>query len=168
MRRVAINLVGVLIFSTARAEASGLRHTEKTFEFVAEAQLSEVAPLFGADKERVWAEGWAPHFLWPSPPADREGMVFTIDHDGRTGYWVNTAFDLDHGRIEYVYVVPEWLVTRITLALTPVDGNTRVRVTYERTALSPDANTQVDELASHDAASGPEWGAAVNAYLARR
>ncbi len=168
MRRILTGLMGALVLSAARADPAPPAHTERTFEFVAEAPMAVVAPLFGADKERVWAEDWAPVFVWPAAPADREGMVFTVDHEGKTGFWVNTAFDLDHGRIQYVYVVPERLVTRITLALTPVEAQTHVRVTYERTALSPAANAKVEALASHDAAAGPEWGAAVNAYLARR
>ncbi len=162
MRRV---LSGLLALSAAQA-GPALVHTERAFEFTANASMAVVAPLFGADRERVWAEGWSPRFVWPSAPQDREGMVFTVDHDGRTGYWINTAFDLRAGRIQYVYVVPERLVTRISLTLTPQVENTHVQVTYERTALSPDANAQVETLAASDAAAGPEWGKAVNGYLA--
>lgn len=165
MRRFLISLLSLLAFSSAKGET--LAHTERTFEFIATAPMVKVAPLFGADRERVWAEGWAPEFIWPSPVADREGMVFTVDHDGRKGIWINTAFDLDRGHIEYVYVVPERLVTRITLALTPQTAQTHVRVTYERTALASSFNRQVETLANHDAAAGPEWGKAINDYLAR-
>jgi hypothetical protein len=139
----------------------------QSFEFIAEAPLDVVAPLFGADRERVWAEAWAPCFVWPSPPADREGMVFTLDHDGRTAVWVNTGFDLAAGRFQYVYVIPERLVTRILIALTPHSHRTGVHVTYERTALAPEANDQVEELAAGDAVAGPEWAAAINGYLVR-
>lgn len=167
MRRVWTSILALLSLSAAGAAPApvALVHTDQQFRFSAAAPLDVVAPLFGADKERVWAKGWAPDFLWPATPADQDGMVFTTAFDDHTAIWVNTAFDLKAGHIQYVYLVPGKLVTRITLALQPQSDRTEVQVRYERTALSPDANGEVLSLSQKDAAAGPEWESSVNAAL---
>jgi hypothetical protein len=128
--------------------------------------MSEVAPLFGAEKERVWAPGWDPQFIHPVPTADREGMVFTVKHDHLKAAWVNTAFDLRAGRMQYVYVIPDALVTVITIQLTPQGNQTRVDVAYDRTALSAEADAHVRHMAEGDRSSGPDWEKQINGYLA--
>ena len=141
-------------------------HTEEKFAFTAHASIAEVAPLFGADKERVWAPGWNPKFVHPVPASDKEGMVFIVAHDHLKAAWVNTQFDLKNGRIQYVYVIPDALVTLITLQLKPDGDQTHVEVAYVRTALSVEADAHVRHMAEGDRSSGPEWEKQVNDYLA--
>lgn len=144
--------------------ASGeLLHMERTFEFVAQAPMHAVAPLFGADREQAWAPGWDPRFLWPS--GDREGMVFTVTGEYGTAVWINTAFDLEHGRIQYVYVLPSVMATLITLKLRPDGSQTHVTVVYSRTALDASSNESVRRLADQDAHAGPEWETQIDHYL---
>ena len=143
----------------------GRAHTEETFSFVANGPMERVAPLFGADKERMWAPGWSPEFIYPVPAADKEGMVFTVAHDHRHAAWVNTEFDLKNGRIQYAYVIPDALVTVITIRLTPRGDKTNVEVAYDRTALSAKADAHVQHLSEGDGKSGPEWAAQVNGWL---
>jgi hypothetical protein len=142
--------------------------TEETFTFIARGTVQEVAPLFGADKERLWAPGWNPEFIYPRRAADAPGMVFTVDkgYEDRS-VWVNTEFDLPNGRIQYAYTIPHVLLTVITLRLAPKGSDTKVEVKYERTALSPHADAQVQQLAQADRASGPEWEQQLNGYLAK-
>jgi hypothetical protein len=177
--------------SAGGAAATPLAHTEKQFEFVANAPMSVVAPLFGAWKEREWAPGWDPKFVWPAPASvqaaapsaataqssapsgaqlptvslDREGMVFTVKHGHTHAAWVNTAFDLANGKIQYAYVVPDAMVTLITLRLTPEGARTRVHVEYDRTALDADLNAHVLQMADADGNAGPEWEQQVNDCL---
>lgn len=153
-----------------RSNASGtdqpkVLHTLQTFSLVAKAPMQVVAPLLGADKERAWSPGWNPEFLWPTEPSDRPGMVFTVAHGHKTVVWVNTTFDLDRGRIQYVYVIPDIMVTLITLTVTPEGQQTRVAVEYARTALNPDANDLVQQQADKDATEGPEWEKQINDHL---
>ena len=143
-----------------------LWHTERTFEFTVNASIATVAPLFGADRERAWAPDWNPQFVWPAEVHDRQGMVFTVAHGHRTATWVNTCFDLQNGRVQYVYVLPEVLVTVITLRITPEGKRTHVAVAYDRTALNSEANEIVRKMAEDDGHSGPEWGGQINRYLA--
>jgi hypothetical protein len=147
---------------------AGRVHTEEKFAFTANGPMEQVAPLFGADKERVWAPHWDPQFVHPEPASDEQGMVFTVAHQHMRSAWVNTAFDPKNGRIQYVYMIPDALVTVITLNLTPQGQQTKVEVAYDRTALSPDADAHVRHMAEGDRGSGPEWEQQVNGYLAAR
>jgi len=143
-------------------------HTQETFSFIANAPMETVFPLFGAERERVWASHWNPQFVYPLPAADREGMVFTVAHDHLHAAWVNTLFDAKNGRIQYVYVIPDALITVIHLKLTPDGQKTRVDVQYDRTALSPDADAHVKHMADGDRKAGPEWEQQLNSYLAQQ
>ena len=140
-------------------------HTEEHFSFTAQAPIERVFPLFGADRERVWAPDWNPAFIRPNPAADQPGMVFTVAHYQFTSIWVNTAFDPQSGRVQYVYMIPDHLVTVITLSVKPEGQQTKVDATYERTSLQPEADAHVERMATQDRVSGPEWEKQINAYL---
>jgi hypothetical protein len=153
----------------APARAGGERaHCERSFEFMAQAPLAEVAPLFGAYRERVWAPDWDPRCIWPASAEDRSGMVFTVSGAHGTAIWINTCLDLQNGRVQYVAVLEKVMTTLITLQLTPQEGATRVAVCYERTALRPDADAWVARMADQDARAGDEWSAQIYAYLRTR
>jgi hypothetical protein len=143
-------------------------HTREQFSFVAHAGIDVAWPLFGAEGERAWAPGWQPAFIWPAEPGDREGMVFKISHGLGTAIWVNTAFDRRTRRIQYVYVIPEVVVTVVSLQLLPLGVATQVDVTYERTALSEAATAQVGALAESDKTAGEEWSRQIDGYLRAR
>lgn len=169
---VAVGFVPMLVAHIhAREHSSGnldgvaLAHTSEKFEFTAKAPMAAVAPLFGAEKERVWAPGWNPEFVWPRPAADREGMVFRVAHGHLHSVWANTRFDLKDGNVQYAYVIPGALATVITIHMDPRGNETRVSVQYERTALSGDANDHAKQLAEQDRKSGPEWEGQINGYL---
>jgi hypothetical protein len=167
--RVVTHLRAVLHGSHGGNSATGAErvHTEEKFAFTAQAPMGEVFPLFGAEKERMWAPGWNPQFIHPLPVADERGMVFTVAHDHMRSVWVNTELDVKNGRIQYAYVIPDAVVTVITLELTPEGSQTRVEVEYERTALSAEADAHVRHMAEADRTSGPDWEKQVNGYLGR-
>ena len=94
-------------------------------------------------------------------------MVFTVPKGQFTSVWVNTAFDLAAGHIQYAYVLNDAMATLIDIHLTRESGQkTAVTVVYERTALMPEANEHVQHFADEDAGAGKEWGDAINAYFA--
>ena len=145
--------------------AADLVHTSVTFSFVAKGSMAAVAPLFGAGREREWAPGWHPEILWPADGGDRSGMIFAVAHGHAQAVWVNTRLDLRNGDIQYVYVVPEILATVITIGIRPDHDEAHVTVTYERTALTADANARVLQLAEHDKQAGSEWQHQINGLL---
>ncbi|MGA2397823.1 MAG: hypothetical protein ABSG30_07160 [Steroidobacteraceae bacterium] len=143
-------------------------HSERNFEFLAEGPMSEVAPLFGAHKERLWAPGWDPCFIWPARAEDRPGMVFTVSGQHGTAVWVNTRFEPQDGHVQYAYVLENTMSTLITLLITPRGECTHVAVSYRRTALKPQADPWVAHMAELDTKAGDEWAAQINAYLKAR
>jgi hypothetical protein len=145
--------------------SSSRTRSEEEFAFTAGAPEVDVFPLFGANKERVWAPGWDPGFVHPDPAADERGMVFTVKRNGHEEVWVNTEFDPENGRIQYASVVPGAMVTVVTIRLLAQNDETRVEVKYERTALSVAGAEHVRNLAAKDALAGPEWENGINAYL---
>jgi len=150
---------------SAAASRQGAVHTREQFEFIADAPLDVAWPLFGADAERAWAPDWDPIFIWPGAAADQEGMVFKVGQGDHTAVWVNTALDRAANRIQYVYVIPDLVVTVITLRLSRSGPATHVAVTYERTALADAAGEAVNQMAGRDKMAGPEWAQQINQYL---
>lgn len=145
-----------------------LAHTRTEFHFVANGSLERTAPLFGAEEERKWAPGWDPRFIHPQPARDQPGMVFQVSHGELTSTWVNTAFDLAAGHVQYAYVLHDAMVTTIDIRMArQAADKTGVTVVYERTALLPEANAHVQHFAKGDEKAGKEWEAQINDYLAK-
>ena len=163
-------LSGVLASSATQAPAmdTGQRaHTREAFTFVVSAPYADVFPLFGAYEERKWAVGFEPKFLHPVPAHDQPGMVFTTVQEGMPRVWVNTAFNAATGHVQYAYWIADLMVALIDLHISGSGTNaTKVEVTYERTALRPEANEQVVRMAQADANSGPRWAQMINGYFA--
>lgn len=148
------------------APAEMIAHVSNSFEFTIDAPLARAAPLFGPEGERSWAgPSWNPIFLYPRPAEDREGAVFTVRHGAHDSVWVNTLFDLDHGRMQYVAVIPGIVATVIDVRLFQEGAGTRARVSYTRTALTGQASADVTALGQKDAASAEEWRSAIAAAL---
>jgi hypothetical protein len=161
--------IALLVYHLHGNDALGTARERAEFEFVAHGSYAQVFPLFGAEKERVWAgKEWAPTFVYPKPANDVQGAVFTVRHGHATDVpWVNTAFDQQSGHVQYVYVIPNTLTTLIDIHIASQDAqNTRVDVMYERTALRAGADERVRRMAEHDRKSGPEWSEQINKYLA--
>jgi hypothetical protein len=148
---------------------SATKHTRTEFHFVVDAPFEQAAPLFGANEERKWSEGWDPQFLYPAPARDQPGMVFRVEHPDRSSIWINTAFDLAAGHIQYAYVLSDAMSTLIDIRLTRVGAEkTRVTVVYERTALTPDADEHVEHFTKSDENAGQKWSDAINGYFAKQ
>jgi hypothetical protein len=158
---------GAIGSSMAQAQTQ-LVHTREEFSFVVNASYDDAFPLFGAYEERKWAAGFEPQFIFPPSPHDQQGMVFMTNQHGAKRVWVNTVFDRSTGKAQYVYFIPETMVALIDVQLTRLGSSqTKVNVAYERTALAPEANQHVADMAKADANAGPEWAKAINGYFER-
>jgi hypothetical protein len=144
-------------------------HVSNSFQFVVHASLSLAAPLFGPEGERGWAgQDWNPKFLHPQPGKDVQGAVFTVQHGPHRSVWVNTIFDLSGGRMQYVAIIPDKVVSTIDVRLTAIDRlRTAVEVTYARTALDIAANDDVEAMAKRDRESGMDWQQSIERCLQR-
>jgi hypothetical protein len=146
-----------------------LLHTHNEFSFRVYAPYKVVGPLFGAEAERTWAGSeWDPQFLYPQPAQDVLGAVFLAGGANHRSVWVNTAFDLDSGHVQYAHFLKDVMVTLIDIHISAHDPSTTdVHVTYERTALSPAANDRVAHFAESDSQAGKEWSDAFAAWAGR-
>jgi hypothetical protein len=164
----ALAMVSTSLPAQEPADAAALVHTRTEFKFTVDAPFEQTAPLFGANEERKWSPDWNPQFIYPTPAHDQPGMVFKVAHGHYSSVWVNTAFDLAAGHIQYAYVLNDAMTTLIDIHLTRETAQkTGVMVVYERTALVPEANEHVQHFAKGDENSGQEWSEAINGYFAK-
>jgi hypothetical protein len=148
---------------------AALAQEARSFTFDLPATVADATPLFGPVREREWAPEWAPRFLHPASPAQRDGAIFTTTGHTGTRVWVVTEYDPKAGRVAYLVTDPGFLVTEITISVVASGERTsRATVSYRRSALTGRANEQVRAL-TIDWAAGQahHWGAAITAALKR-
>jgi hypothetical protein len=152
-----------------KSDMPELAHVRNSFSIAVHTNAKDAAPLFGPEGERAWSgPEWNPQFLYPFPGKDIPGAVFKISHGSHDSVWVNTRFDVAAGRIQYAVFIPDAMVTTVSLEVTATSpSETRVTVTYERTALTPEANQRVETLGKRDAIMGPEWERSINKLLSK-
>ena len=158
----------LLTYHLHQRSRPGTARERSEFQFVAHAPYPQVFPLFGAEKERVWAgKEWDPTFVYPKQANDVPGAVFTVRHGHATDVpWVNTAFDPQGGHVQYVYVVPDVMTTLIDIHVAAQDAqSTKVDVVYERTALTARGDERVRHMAESDRKAGLEWASQIDGYL---
>jgi len=146
-----------------------LAQQTRSFAFDLPAAVEDATPLFGPVREQEWSPAWAPRFLHPAAPTQREGAVFTTTGHAGIRLWVLTAYDPRAGRVAYVVTDPGVLVTEIIISVVPAgERASRATVTYRRSALTEVGNEQVDALTAEWAAEqAHHWGAAIAAALKR-
>jgi hypothetical protein len=157
--------------TNCRSRSAACRsHVRNGFELTVRAPYKVAASLFGPNGERSWVgDEWNPEFIYPCPAADIEGTIFTIKHGPHQAVWVNTAFDLKGGHIQYVYFINDVMVTTIDVTFRPLDSaSTKVSVVYKRTALNAEADDDVQKLGVTDRSRGADWEKAINSYLEHR
>jgi hypothetical protein len=141
-----------------------------SFDLVVRLPLAQAAALFGPQGERAWAgNDWNPEFIYPQPARDELGAVFSISHGQHRAIWVTTAFDIDARHFQYVYFIPDTLVTTIDVRFNAIGPElSGVHVSYTRTALTSEGNEHVAALAAGDSTAGREWQQAIDDYLRQR
>jgi hypothetical protein len=81
--------------------------------------------------------------------------------------WVNTLFDLEARHFQYVYFMPDLMVTVIDVRFKPEGADvTGVNVVYTRTALTPEGNEHVAAMSEGDKTAGKDWQKGIDDYLA--
>ena len=109
------------------------------------AEITVVVPrekaiaLFTAGGERRWADGWDPHYPQPDR-RDGPGAVFSTAHASHQTTWIM----VDHRPDGLRYARVTHGITAGTVAVDAVASHhdaTRVRVTYDLTALSTAGET---------------------------
>ena len=137
----------------------------RTTEITVDLPPQQAMELFTAEGERRWVDGWDPQY----PDADRRegpGAVFTTEHGGHQTTWIM----VDHSPKSVRYARVTQGMTAGTVAVDVVESDehsTRVRVTYDLTALSSPGETWLDAFdADYDTAIGG-WATEIAAGLQR-
>lgn len=178
-KKIAITVAAALLvlglgihlhhFVMVHAQSSEpVAHKENSFDLVFAQPYDRVAPLFGANGERAWAGAeWNPKFLYPNPPQDAPGAIFSLEHGGHKQLWITPTFDLKSRHIQHLIVMPDVMVTEIDITFPGQDSDkTKVHVVYQRTALNPAFNDHVAGGSEHDAKAAVEWQQAIDSYFA--
>lgn len=157
----------VLASQVKLCPASG--HASTEFRFSVNLPYEEAFPLFGAWAEQQWAPDWKPHFVYPNPPADKEGAVFQVNHGSHSSVWMMTRSDSVAGHVQYALLINNVIMTRIDIDVKRNGSDkTNVSVAYEWTAIDASAAEHVSELAKQYEGAGAEWERQINAYAASK
>jgi hypothetical protein len=133
--------------------------------FHLDAPLARVIPLFTAEGERRWAEGWDPEVL---SGAGERGSVFRTSHGGRVTTWIVTDYRPAEGRASYARLAEGSNMGLVDVICTASPkGGTDVSVRYTLTAVSAEGERFIDEFLSpeHYQAMIEEWHAATAAAI---
>jgi hypothetical protein len=141
------------------------RTVHRATEITVDLPPEQAMELFTPEGERRWAHGWDPQY----PEPDRRegpGAVFTTGHAGQQTTWI--MVDHSAGSVRYARVTDG--MTAGTVAVEVVgsgEQSTRVRVTYDLTALTGTGESWLDAFdADYDAAVGG-WSTAISDGLRR-
>jgi hypothetical protein len=134
-----------------------------TAELTVDLPTAAALPLFTAEGERRWAgDDWDP--AYPAPGrTEGPGAVFVTNHGPETT-WV--MVDQHAAGVRYARVAPG--VAAGTVAVDVIDhgtDHTRVRVTYDLTALSADGRAWLADFAAGYDAEIAEWETALAGAL---
>jgi len=145
----------------------------RTASFVANSNIEQVFPLFGAFEERKWEPKWEPILVYPDEEIIEEGTTFKIKthghgHVGEPEFlWIVTKFEPQSHIIQYLVTTSNRFWT-ITVACEPMDGAsaTKTTVTYSFTGLNAKGNElnkqSLEQMYQHDL---QDWADAINKYL---
>jgi len=136
--------------------------------FHLDAPLARVFPLFTAEGERSWAEGWDPEIL---SGAEERGSVFrTVHADGTITTWIVTDYRPAEGRVSYARLAQGSNMGLVDVICTAnPKGGTDVSVRYTLTAVGAEGKQFVAGFLDpeHYQAMIGEWHAATAAVLAK-
>jgi hypothetical protein len=147
-----------------------VKQRTQSFTIGLNGSVADVTPLFGPLRESEWAPDWLPRFIHPAQGEQREGVVFTTTSgDGRDRLWLLTTYDLRNGRVEYVVMTPAFTASEIKIrVLSDGERHSRATITYRRSALAPEGNTEVAKLDEHWAEQQRiHWETAINKALTK-
>lgn len=122
-------------------------HLERTGDFGLPCPVERAIAFFSPEGERTWVPGWDPEYLHPDRPSTSPGTVFRTTHQGEMTLWLVLRYDRLEGRAEYVRITPDSRMGIVRVhCRSDGPGSTRVSVTYELTALSPDGAKVLSSL----------------------
>jgi hypothetical protein len=135
----------------------------RTAEVKVDLPQEEAMAMFTAEGERRWAEGWEP--CYPDPGRrDGPGAVFTTAHGGHRTTWVMVDHRPDG--VRYACVTHGLTAGTVTVeVVSSDDSSTRVRVTYDLTALGAAGETRLAAFDAHYETEMASWATDIAAAI---
>ena len=137
----------------------------RSAEITVDLPRDEAMALFTPEGERRWADGWDPRY---PANARREGpgAVFVTEHGGHSTTWI--MVDQRPDCIRYARVADGMTAGTIAVDLVGAsERSTRVRVTYDLTALTPVGETWLESFEAGYDAFIESWSAEIADGLKR-
>ena len=150
-------------------ETKARRREIRTGHFTLELPMRDAFKLFTAEGERLWVPDWSPAILGALPQAP--GLVFLTGTGADHTIW--TVLDSEcaatRGHARYSRVTPGSRAGIVDVQLTAeATERTRVDVSYDLTALSPDGERALDAYdAPRFAQMLESWRTLITSFLAR-
>jgi Polyketide cyclase / dehydrase and lipid transport len=135
--------------------------------FHLEAPVSRVFPLFTAEGEKAWAQGWDPQLL---SGREERGSVFRTSHEGRETTWIVVYYSSSEGRVSYARLAQGSNMGLVDVQCSAAPGGgTDVSVRYTLTGLNAQGEAFVGRFLEPDHYSRmiEEWRVSIGAALAR-
>ena len=122
--------------------ATGPRRQRQTGQFDVPLPAGEAFKLFTAEGERLWVPGWSPEILGALPQAP--GLVFLTGEGAERTIWTVIESDSVRGLVRYSRVTPGSRAGLVEVRVTGEGDRSRVEVTYDLTALSPEGDEALE------------------------
>jgi hypothetical protein len=134
-------------------------------EFTIALPLEQAMELFTPEGERRWADGWDPQYPEPER-SEGPGAVFTTAHESHQTTWI--MVDQGPRLVRYARVTQGMTAGTVAVEAVGADErSTRVRVTYDLTALTSAGDSWLDAFAAdYDSAVGG-WSTEIAVALQR-
>lgn len=147
-----------------------MKHKHIAHEFLQlnHARPEIVFPLLCPVREGDWAPGWKYSLLFSESGYAEAGCVFTTtDKNGAVTTWICTHHDPARNEVEFAWVLPEVMATRVMIKLRPSgESETHAHVRYEYTALSEAGDRLLEQYdRAWFEAKMRGWERAINHYL---
>lgn len=140
------------------------RREQQSGRFEIDLAFDDAFKLFTAEGERLWVPGWSPEILGPLPQAP--GLVFMTGEESERTIWTVLESRPDKGVLRYSRVTPGSRAGLVEVRLEPTGDRTRVQVTYDLTALSPDGERDLEAYSAPRFAEMLEnWQALIAEFL---
>jgi hypothetical protein len=137
--------------------------------FVVSQPMDKTFPLFTPKGEELWSDQWRPTYIFPKSGETQESMIFvTGPANAERVIWRMEIYDPAHGHVRYSRISPSNRYGVVEVECSTGGAGTKVKVTYEFTALSEAGNKFIREFTEENyRAMIGEWKAAIGKYFSR-
>lgn len=143
------------------------RRITHTYTQTIQATPGKIMPLYCPVRELDWCENWDPKVVYSNSGLVEQDCVFITSHGETDITWVVSDYDTTTGHVEMFYLIPEVLLTKLEIQLTPLDeSQTQAVLIYSKTSLSETGDQVLKDFTrvSYDLMMD-SWEKAMNHYL---